>query len=74
MKRQLRIRAAVIDNPMKTERHINFMTDRGQKNFSKAVLAIASVKAKEAHKFFIYNFGMHHICFYPNPLKSKMRN
>jgi len=43
------------------------MTDNGQKNFGKAVLAIASVKAKEMHDDFIFNFGMHHICFYPNP-------
>jgi len=47
----------VIGNPMKTERHINFMTDNGQKNFGKAVLEIASVKAKELRNNKIFQEG-----------------
>lgn len=43
-----------------------------QENFGKAVLAIASVKAKEMHENLIFIFGVHHICFYPDP-KNKMR-
>jgi len=48
------------------------LTDRQkqQDNFGKAVLAIASVKAKEMHNDFIFNFGVHHICFYPDPKKQ----
>ncbi|MFA4852806.1 MAG: hypothetical protein WC599_09830 [Bacteroidales bacterium] len=38
-----------------------------QINFGKAVLVIASVKAKEVHDIINFCFGMHHICFYPNP-------
>jgi len=50
----------------------NFTADiNGQDNFGKAVLAIASVKAKEMHNIFIFNFGVHPICFYPN---AQIRN
>lgn len=41
-----------------------------QDNFDKAVLDIASVKAKEMHHDIILNFGVHHICFYPDPQKQ----
>jgi hypothetical protein len=49
------------------------LTDRHgrQNNFGKAVLAIASVKAKEVHGIINFYFGMHHICFYPNPQKKR---
>ena len=46
------------------------MTNNGQGNFGKAVLAIASVKAKEVHDIFNFYIGMHHICFYPNGQKK----
>lgn len=39
-------------------------------NYSKAVLAITSIKAKEMHNDFIFNFGVHHIYFYSNTQKK----
>jgi hypothetical protein len=62
----------VSQNPKKTTMQTSNLTlgHGRQVNFGKAFLAIASVKAKEVHKFLICNFGMHHICFYPNPQKK----
>lgn len=42
---------------MTTEQHINCTADNNRRsNFGKAVLAIASVKAKEMHGFFYFEF------------------
>ena len=64
--------ATVIGNPKKTTMQTSNLTlgHGRQDNFGKAVLAIASVKAKEVHDIIIFYFGMHHICFYPNPQKQ----
>ena len=59
----------VSGNPKKKTMQTSNLTigHERQNNFGKAVLAIASVKAKEVHGFLNFYFGMHHICFYSMP-------